>query len=135
MKVDIQKYIQGCLHCQLRKSIIVKTKNPMVITDTPTTAFEEISMDIVGQLPEKKSNYKRKPSKNLTYKGFSNRDITIFSMNKTQKYLDIELKFIMGVVQALHFMNKIRFRSYDHHEPVYSGRFFGPNFPPLWHTF
>ena len=27
----------------------------------------------------------------------------------------------MGVVQALHFMNEIRYRSYDHHEPVYRG--------------
>ena len=35
MKVDIQKYIQGCLQCQLKKLIRVKTKNPMVITGTP----------------------------------------------------------------------------------------------------
>ena len=33
----------------------------------------------------------------------------------------------MGVVQALHFMSEIRHRSYDHLEPVYSGRFYGPN--------
>ena len=52
MKVDIQKYIQDCLQCQLKKLIRVKTKNPMVITDTPTTAFEKISMDIVGPLPD-----------------------------------------------------------------------------------
>ena len=50
MKVDIQKYIQGCLQCQLKNVIRVKTKNPMVITDTPTNAFEKISMDIVGPL-------------------------------------------------------------------------------------
>ena len=55
MKVDIQKYIQGCLQCQLKKLIRVKIKNPMVITDTPTTAFEKISMDIVGPLSETKS--------------------------------------------------------------------------------
>ena len=55
MKVDIQKYIQGCLQCQIEKLVRVKTKNPMVITDTPTTAFEKISMDIVGPLPETKS--------------------------------------------------------------------------------
>ena len=55
MKVDIQKYIQGCLQCQLRKLIRVETKNPMVIIDTPTTAFEKILMDIVGPLPETKS--------------------------------------------------------------------------------
>ena len=50
MKVDIQKYIQGSLQCQLKKLIRVKTKNPMVITDTPTIPSEKISMDIVGPL-------------------------------------------------------------------------------------
>ena len=54
MKVDIQKYTQGCLQCQLKK-LISQNKNPMVITNTPTTAFEKISMDIVGPLPETKS--------------------------------------------------------------------------------
>ena len=55
MKFDIQKYIQGCLRCQIKKLVRAKTENPMVITDTPTTAFEKISMDIVGPLPETKS--------------------------------------------------------------------------------
>ena len=55
MKVDIQKYIQRCLQRQLKKLNRVKTKNPMVITDTPTTASEKISMDIVGPLSETKS--------------------------------------------------------------------------------
>ena len=55
MKVEIQKYIQGCLQCQLEKLIRGKTNNPMVIADTPTTAFEKISMDIAGPLPETKS--------------------------------------------------------------------------------
>ena len=54
MKVVIQKYIQSRLQCQLKKLIRVKTKNPIVITETPTTAFENISMDIVGPLAEKK---------------------------------------------------------------------------------
>ena len=35
MKVDIQEYIQGCLQCQLKKLIRVKTKNPVVIIDCP----------------------------------------------------------------------------------------------------
>ena len=55
MKVDIQKYIQGRLQQQIKKLVRVRTKNPMVITDTPTTAFEKISMDIVSPLPERKS--------------------------------------------------------------------------------
>ena len=49
MKLDKQKYIQVCLQCQLKKLVRVKTKNPMIITDTPGTAFEKISMDIVGE--------------------------------------------------------------------------------------
>ena len=32
MKVDIQKYIQCCLQCQIKKLVRVKIKNPMVIT-------------------------------------------------------------------------------------------------------
>ena len=55
MKVNIQKYIQRCLQCQLKKLIRVKTKNPMVITDTPSTAFEKTLIDIVGPLPVTKS--------------------------------------------------------------------------------
>ena len=51
MKLEIQKYIQLCLQCQLKKLVTVETKNPMIITDTPGTAFEEILMDIVGKLP------------------------------------------------------------------------------------
>ena len=55
MRDYIQKYIQGCLQCQINKLVRVKTENPMAITDTPTTAFEKISLDIVGPLPETKS--------------------------------------------------------------------------------
>ena len=44
MKLDIQKYIQLCLQCQLKKLVRVKTKNPMV------TAFQKISMDIVRKI-------------------------------------------------------------------------------------
>ena len=40
MKIHIQKFIQGCLQCQIKKLVRVQTKNPKVITDTPTTAFE-----------------------------------------------------------------------------------------------
>ena len=55
MKVDIQKCIQDCLQYQLKKLIRVKTKNRIVITDTPTTAFRKISIYFVGPLPETKS--------------------------------------------------------------------------------
>lgn len=51
MKKDIQNFIQQCRTCQLKKLVRVKTKNPMVITDTPGTAFDKVAMDIVGPLP------------------------------------------------------------------------------------
>ena len=51
MKTHVQEYIQLCRGCQLKKLVRVKTKQPMVITDTPGAAFDKISMDIVGPLP------------------------------------------------------------------------------------
>ena len=51
MELDIQKYIQLCLQCHLKKLVRVITKNSMIITDTPGTAFEKITMDIVEKLP------------------------------------------------------------------------------------
>ncbi|XP_011859426.1 PREDICTED: uncharacterized protein LOC105556922 [Vollenhovia emeryi] len=52
MKLDIQKYIQNCKECQLKKLTRVKTKQPMIITDTPGSAFDKIALDIMGPLPE-----------------------------------------------------------------------------------
>ena len=53
LKLDIQI----CLQCELEKLVRVKTKNPMVITDTPGTAFEKILTDIVGKLPITSAQY------------------------------------------------------------------------------
>ena len=36
---------------QLKKLVWFKTKNSMIITDTPGTPFEKIAMDIVRNLP------------------------------------------------------------------------------------
>jgi len=52
LKSDVQKYIQQCLQCQLKKLVRVKTKQPMIITDTPGSAFDKVAMDIVGPLPK-----------------------------------------------------------------------------------
>ncbi|KMQ89576.1 enzymatic polyprotein endonuclease reverse [Lasius niger] len=51
MKKDIQTFIQKCRQCQLKKLTRIKTKQPMVITDTPGAAFDKVSLDIVGPLP------------------------------------------------------------------------------------
>jgi len=51
MKKDIQDFIRDCKNCQIKKLIRVKSKEPMIITDTPGAAFDKISMDIMGPLP------------------------------------------------------------------------------------
>ncbi|KAM0735252.1 Retrovirus-related Pol polyprotein from transposon 17.6 [Formica fusca] len=51
MKKDIQDYIRNCKDCQIKKLTRVKTKQPMMITDTPGVAFDKVSMDVVGPLP------------------------------------------------------------------------------------
>ncbi|KAM0736907.1 Retrovirus-related Pol polyprotein from transposon 17.6 [Formica fusca] len=56
MKKDIQEYIKNCRNCQIKKLTRVKTKQPMLITDTPGTAFDKISMDVVGPLPTTNRN-------------------------------------------------------------------------------
>lgn len=52
LKIDVQRHIQQCLQCQLKKLVRVKTKQPMIITDTPGSAFDKVAMDIVGPLPK-----------------------------------------------------------------------------------
>ena len=51
MKADIKQYIKTCMSCQRQKLVRIKTREPMVITDTPLDAFDKVSMDIVGPLP------------------------------------------------------------------------------------
>jgi len=50
LKADIQRYIQQCLQCQLKKLVRVKTKQPIMITDIPESSFDKVAMDIVGPL-------------------------------------------------------------------------------------
>ncbi|KAL6418729.1 hypothetical protein ACFW04_011838 [Cataglyphis niger] len=51
MKKDIQNFIQRCRQCQLKKLTRIKTKQPMVITDTPGSAFDKVFLDIIDPLP------------------------------------------------------------------------------------
>jgi len=51
MKKDIQDFIRKCRQCQLKKLTRIKTKQPMIITDTPSSAFDKVSLDIMGPLP------------------------------------------------------------------------------------
>src|ERR1700727_85847 len=54
LKKDVREYVKGCLACQAYKPHRYKTKaplNPLPITPTP---FQNISMDLIGPLPESK---------------------------------------------------------------------------------
>ncbi|XP_026830978.1 uncharacterized protein LOC113563519, partial [Ooceraea biroi] len=51
LKRDVQEFIRDCRDCQLKKLVRVKTRQPMILTDTPGNAFDKISMDIMGPLP------------------------------------------------------------------------------------
>lgn len=50
MKKDTEQFVRECRDCQLKKLVRQKTRQPMIITDTPRTAFDKISMDIMGPL-------------------------------------------------------------------------------------
>ena len=52
LKLDVQRYIHQYLQCQLKKLVRVKTKQPMIITDTPGASFDKVVMEIVGPLPK-----------------------------------------------------------------------------------
>lgn len=51
MKKQITDKVRTCVQCQTKKLTRVKTKEPMIITDTPLVTFDKVSMDIVGPLP------------------------------------------------------------------------------------
>lgn len=54
MKRDIEKYISACEKCQKNK-LKPRFKAPLVVTDTPSKAFEKCAVDIVGPLPKTNS--------------------------------------------------------------------------------
>ena len=43
LKQDVQRRIQMCIQCQLKKLVRLKTRQPMMITDTPGTVFEKMA--------------------------------------------------------------------------------------------
>ncbi|XP_025267772.1 uncharacterized protein LOC112639094 [Camponotus floridanus] len=56
IKASVESYIKNCRACQLKKLVRTKTRQPMILTDTPDSAFDKISMDIMGPLPTTHSN-------------------------------------------------------------------------------
>ena len=51
MKKAVEDYIRKCEDCQRKKLVRVKTRQPMILTDTPGRAFDKVALDIVGPLP------------------------------------------------------------------------------------
>ena len=51
MKKAVEDYIRSCADCQRKKLVRVKTRQPMILTDTPGHAFDKVALDIVGPLP------------------------------------------------------------------------------------
>ena len=50
MRNDILDYVRRCPQCQEKKIERIKTREPMIITDTPIEAFDKVSIDTVGKL-------------------------------------------------------------------------------------
>ena len=58
MKKDVENFIHACISCQKKKLVRVKTKQPMVITDTSIDVFEKIALDIVGPFEVSQDRYR-----------------------------------------------------------------------------
>ncbi|KAL7286452.1 hypothetical protein TKK_0019398 [Trichogramma kaykai] len=50
MRQDVEAFVKRCECCQTEKLIRVKTKLPMIITDTTSRPFEKLSLDFYGPL-------------------------------------------------------------------------------------
>src|SRR5271167_4436614 len=49
---DVKKYVQGCIVCQQIKSNTQPRRNPLHPHSSPSAPWEEISVDLIGPLPE-----------------------------------------------------------------------------------
>lgn len=50
LRNDVIEYIRACKTCRGNKLVRAKTREPMVVTDTPAEPFEKVALDIVGKL-------------------------------------------------------------------------------------
>jgi RNase H-like domain found in reverse transcriptase/Reverse transcriptase (RNA-dependent DNA polymerase)/Integrase zinc binding domain/Retroviral aspartyl protease len=51
MSRDVARFVQQCHKCQTNK-VIIRHVEPLVITDTPQSAFDIVSIDTIGPLPK-----------------------------------------------------------------------------------
>ena len=50
LRDQITESIRGCKSCFEQKLVRARTREPMLITDTPAEPFDKVSLDIVGKL-------------------------------------------------------------------------------------
>lgn len=58
MSNDVIEYVKKCKPCQIQKHTNRHVKEPLVVTSTATTAFEKVSLDLMGPLEVDNFNYK-----------------------------------------------------------------------------
>ncbi|XP_043474358.1 uncharacterized protein LOC122506310 [Leptopilina heterotoma] len=51
IKEQVTEFVRRCPTCQTQKLVRAKTREPMIITDTPLDVFDKVSLDTVGKLP------------------------------------------------------------------------------------
>ena len=51
LRDEVTEYIKGCKSCLEQKLVRARTREPMLITDTPAEPFDKVSLDTVGKLP------------------------------------------------------------------------------------
>lgn len=51
LRKEIQDFIRRCVGCQEQKLVRAKTREPMLLTETPADTFDKVSLDTVGPLP------------------------------------------------------------------------------------
>ena len=51
LRDEITEFIRGCRYCLEQKLVRARTRESVLITDTPTEPFEKVSLDTVGKLP------------------------------------------------------------------------------------
>ena len=52
MRPDVRQFVLRCATCQTNKLVRVKTRLPLVISNTPSLPFEQISLDFYGPLQQ-----------------------------------------------------------------------------------
>ena len=56
MKLDVRNFVRGCQSCQRNKIIYQKRATPLYLLNAPEGPWQEITVDMIGPLPQSKNN-------------------------------------------------------------------------------